>query len=40
MEEQKKKKVSLIVFSGDMDKLFAAFVIATGAASDAGCSKK
>lgn len=33
MEEQKKKKLSLIVFSGDMDKLFAAFIIATGAAA-------
>ena len=28
-----KKKVSLIVFSGDLDKLFAAFTIATGAAA-------
>jgi len=31
--EEKKKKLSLIVFSGDMDKLFAAFTIATGAAA-------
>jgi peroxiredoxin family protein len=30
---EKKKKLSMIVFSGDMDKLFAAFVIATGAAA-------
>jgi peroxiredoxin family protein len=33
MSDGKKKKVSLIVFSGDMDKLFAAFSIATGAAA-------
>lgn len=33
MEPEKKDKVSLVVFSGDMDKLFAAFVIATGAAA-------
>jgi len=33
MEETPRKKVSLIVFSGDMDKLFAAFSIATGAAA-------
>ena len=33
MEEQKKKKLTLVVFSGDMDKLFAAFIIATGAAA-------
>lgn len=31
--EEKRKKLSMIVFSGDMDKLFAAFVIATGAAA-------
>jgi peroxiredoxin family protein len=31
--EEKKKKLSLIVFSGEMDKLFAAFTIATGAAA-------
>ena len=28
-----KKKTSMVVFSGDMDKLFGAFVIATGAAA-------
>lgn len=33
MTEEKKKKLTLIVFSGDMDKLFAAFIIATGAAA-------
>lgn len=33
MEEEKKKKVSMVVFSGDMDKLFAAFIIATGSAA-------
>jgi peroxiredoxin family protein len=33
MKEEKKKKLSMIIFSGDMDKLFAAFVIATGAAA-------
>jgi peroxiredoxin family protein len=32
MEEQKKKKLAMAVFSGDLDKLFAAFSIATGAA--------
>jgi peroxiredoxin family protein len=32
-EEQKRKKATLVVFSGDMDKLFAAFIIATGAAA-------
>jgi peroxiredoxin family protein len=31
--EERKKKLSLIVFSGDLDKLFAAFTIATGAAA-------
>ncbi len=31
--EEKRKKLSMIVFSGDMDKLFAAFAIATGAAA-------
>jgi peroxiredoxin family protein len=30
---KKQKKLSMIVFSGDMDKLFAAFTIATGAAA-------
>ena len=33
MTEEKKKKLSMVVFSGDMDKLFAAFSIATGAAA-------
>ncbi len=33
MTEEKKKKLSLVVFSGDMDKLFAAFTIASGAAA-------
>jgi peroxiredoxin family protein len=33
MSDGRKKKVTLIVFSGDMDKLFAAFSIATGAAA-------
>ncbi len=33
MAEEKKKKVSIAVFSGDMDKLLAAFSIATGAAA-------
>lgn len=33
MKETPRKKISLIVFSGDMDKLFAAFSIATGAAA-------
>jgi peroxiredoxin family protein len=31
--EEKKKKLSLIVLSGDLDKLLAAFIIATGAAA-------
>lgn len=33
MSEEKKKKASLIVFSGDLDKLFGAFIIATSAAA-------
>ena len=33
MAEEKKKKLSMIVFSGDMDKLFAAFIVASGAAA-------
>jgi peroxiredoxin family protein len=33
MTEEKRKKVAMVVFSGDMDKLFAAFSIATGAAA-------
>lgn|SRR5450830_277503 len=31
--EEKKKKLSMVVFSGDMDKVMAAFIIATGAAA-------
>jgi len=33
MENVKKKKLCMVVFSGDLDKLFAAFSIATGAAA-------
>ncbi len=33
MNEEKRKKLSMIIFSGDMDKLSAAFTIATGAAA-------
>lgn len=33
VDEERKKKASMVVFSGDMDKLFGAFVIATGAAA-------
>ncbi len=33
MTDEPKKRMSLIVFSGDMDKLFAAFTLATGAAA-------
>jgi peroxiredoxin family protein len=33
MSDDKKKKLAMIVFSGDLDKLFAAFTIATGAAA-------
>lgn len=33
MAEETRKKVSMVVFSGDMDKLLAAFIIATGAAA-------
>lgn len=33
MEKEKRKKLAMIVFSGDMDKLFAAFTVATGAAA-------
>lgn len=33
MTEEKNNRLSMIVFSGDMDKLFAAFIIATGAAA-------
>ena len=32
-EEERKKKASMVVFSGDMDKLFGAFIIATSAAA-------
>lgn len=31
--EDKKKKLSMVVLSGDMDKLIAAYIIATGAAA-------
>ncbi|MGQ9553919.1 MAG: DsrE/DsrF/DrsH-like family protein [Anaerolineae bacterium] len=33
MSEEKRKKVSMIMFSGDMDKAMAGFIIATGAAA-------
>jgi len=33
MTEEKKKKLAMVVFSGDMDKLFAAFTLASGAAA-------
>ena len=33
MKEEKRKKLAMVVFSGDLDKLFAAFSIATGAAA-------
>jgi peroxiredoxin family protein len=33
MAQEKRKRLSMIVFSGDMDKLFAAFTLATGAAA-------
>jgi peroxiredoxin family protein len=33
MTDEKTKKLSMIVFSGDMDKLFAAFSVATSAAA-------
>jgi peroxiredoxin family protein len=33
MDDKKENKLSIVVFSGDMDKLFAAFSIATGAAA-------
>lgn len=33
MANKKKNKLSMVVFSGDMDKLMAAFIIATGAAA-------
>lgn len=33
MADKKKKKLAMVVFSGDMDKLMAAFIIAVGAAA-------
>ena len=33
MTDKKKKKLAMVVFSGDLDKLMAAFIIATGAAA-------
>ncbi len=33
MAQEKRKKLSMMVFSGDLDRLFAAFIIATGAAA-------
>jgi peroxiredoxin family protein len=33
MTGEKKQKLAMVVFSGDMDKLFAAFTIASGAAA-------
>jgi len=33
MANKKKKKLAMVVFSGDLDKLMAAFIIATGAAA-------
>jgi len=33
MAEEKKKKLAMVVMSGDMDKLFGAFIIATSAAA-------
>jgi len=33
MSEEKKEKVALIVMSGEMERLFGAFIIATGAAA-------
>jgi len=33
MTEERKQKLAMVVFSGDMDKLFAAFTIASGAAA-------
>jgi peroxiredoxin family protein len=33
MTQENRKKISLIIFSGDLDKLFAAFSIASGAAA-------
>src|SRR4030043_1043700 len=33
MADKKKKKLAMVVFSGDLDKLMAAFIIAIGAAA-------
>ena len=33
MADKKKKKLAMVVFSGDLDRLMAAFIIATGAAA-------
>jgi len=33
MTEEKRRELTMIVFSGDMDKLMAAFLVATGAAA-------
>jgi peroxiredoxin family protein len=33
MTEEKRRELTMIIFSGDMDKLMAAFTIATGAAA-------
>ncbi len=33
MRDERKNKLSMVVFSGDLDKLLAAFIIATGAAA-------
>lgn len=33
MADKKKKKLAMVIFSGDLDKLMAAFIIATGAAA-------
>ncbi len=33
IRDERKNKLSMVVFSGDLDKLLAAFIIATGAAA-------
>jgi peroxiredoxin family protein len=33
MRDERKNKISMVVFSGDLDKLLAAFIIATGSAA-------
>ncbi len=33
MTDKKKKKLAMVIFSGELDKLMAAFIIATGAAA-------